>query len=427
MIMNPYQLPVANDGRSPISRAKMILAPIIREHMPDFDKALEGRIAEDPVARCRAHTMLRIAYAASHQAAEVVRHQLERNSLFSGSADTLLSSAFEATTAQSTLVANITSFITQLIHLSLDIYPRLLAPNFVSIQPFTQPSGYVFYRKSVAKEDGDGGADRDLADLDTFNKDFSKRTAEGQQVKAVGVVLTKELVEVQYHALMRQHSHEVDVAMRTQYGFDVGALGDFSVSQELAWEVDRQVMDDVVTFAATNPRGVATFDPSRAGTYDNLTPDQQNAYDRQFLSKFMTGLELEMVQDVYVRPGYTICGLNVAKIIARTPEFTAVDRKNNMFDQSTMKGSLINTGAMSDGRTIWLDPQMDPDEGVIGHVDQMDPFYAGYIMSPFGAASLITAAFMDPDVLMEKRSQAVAFAKKGVRAGQFRKFRISTS
>lgn len=418
MLLNPYELEVTREGNAPINAVRRFVEPFVSEHMEGFGKALEGRVAKDPIKRAKAHEYMRIALATAHQSKTVANWMENR-------ANPLAS--FEATTGQSTLNAQVTSFVTQMIHMSLDVYPRLIARRLVSVQPFTQPSGYVFFLKRVAKEDGPGGVDRDLNVKSTFDRNFSLRTTEGSQVAAVGVTLTKELVEVQWHALMRQHSHEVDTAMRTQYGLDIGMLGDMAAADELAWEVDRQVVVALVDFAATNTRGIAFHDDTLGGTYSSLTPSEQNAADKQFLGAFLSGIELDMAQDIYSRPNWILCGLNVAKLMAKTPEFTAVDRKTQYFDQSITKGSLIRTGETDTGMAVWFDPQMSASEAVIGFVDNMNPFFAGYIFSPFGAASIITAAFMDPDVLMEKRSQAVAFAQKGVNAQQFRVIRLGTN
>lgn len=416
---NPYLLPVPSAGTSPVCQARRMLEPFITEHMEGFGEALEGRAPKDPAKRVRAHQLLRVAGAAAVQARHVATELTGRNPV--------LGMSMEAALANSVVVANITSFITQAIHMSLDVYPRLIANRLVSVQPFTQPSGYVFFLKrrerNVATPSADG---RDMSDLTQFDKTYGDWTAEGQQIKAVGMELTKTLVECKYKALMHQESHQVDVALRTQYGLDAMSLGDIATADELAWEVDREVVDDVVVFAATNPRGTVYFDPTAGGSYTGYAPSEKQFYDQQFLSKTLTAVAIDMASDIFRTPNWYVCGANVAKLMARTPGVFAKQVSTDYFDQMKYNGSILAAGVTTDGITIWTDPQMDADTMICGHVDNMNPFYAGYAFCPFGTASILTAAFTDPDNLLTKKSRALAFAKVGIRSRQFRKIKLGS-
>lgn len=425
--MNPFQLEVPRQGRSDLVLARRVLEPLITQHMEGFGAALEGREAKDPAKRMWAHVLLRSAVGTMNQACEVARIYLTRqNGLAVGGMAG--SFATEAALSSSTLQANVTSFITQQVHRTLDVYPRLIAPRLCSVQPFTQPFGYVFYMHAVAKDNGSGGtgAGRNLATLSTFDKHFGDRAAEGDQVKAIGFRLDKELVEVSYMALLWQHSWELEVALRSQYGLDIMAIGDQSSAQELAWEVDRKIVDGLTTFALTNPQGTVYFDPLAGGAYAGYAPSEKQAYDRTFISKTLSAVEIDMSASIYVRPNWYLCGVNVAKLLARTPEGLATENGNPNFDQALFKGQVTMIGTMKTGELVLMDPQLDADTMIVGHVDNMDPFYAGYIFCPFGMASLLTAAFQDPDVLLTKKSRALAFAQKGVRNTQFRVIKLGT-
>lgn len=423
--INPYELQVPRDGHSPISQARRLLEPFCAEHIEGFGAALDGRVAKDQAKRTLSHQMLRIGMAAATQARQVAMEVWARsNPLMSGG-----TAGFEAALNTSTLNANITAFVTQWIHMSLDVYPRLLAPNFVSVQPFSQPSGFLFFMKSLAGNNSDSGTgqNRELSDLDTFDKEYGLLVTEGQQLRTVKQSLSKELVEVQYYGLMHQQSHQVDVALRSQYGLDLLSMGDQTTARELAWEVDRVVIDDLIAFALTNPLGVATFDPTRTGTYDGLSPSEQNAYDQTFISKTMTAVEVDSAANIYVAPNWYLGGSNMIKLLRRTPGAMSKDAGGNMLDQMPTRGSVLQAGTLMTGEKVWFDPQMNADLMIAGHTDNMDPFYAGYIFSPFGLASLLTAAFQDPDNLLTKKARALAFAKMGVNNKQYRAIRLGTS
>lgn len=422
--MNPYLMPVRKDGPDKISRQRRALEGVISEHMEGFGDALEGRSPKDAAKRVRAHTLLRVAVAA-HEQARSVAYQ------FAARQNPLMAfdqAATEATLASSTLVASITAFVTQMIHTSLEVYPRLLSPNLVSVQPLTQPSGYVFFLKYVARNNGVGGTGqgRSLADLTQFDKTYSNLVNEGDQVKAVGTTLDKTLVEASYKALMHQYSLQADVAMRSQYGYDLSAIGDQVTADELAWEVDRDVIDSLVAFATTNPAGTLYFDPTAAGGYNALSPSEKREYDKGFITKTISQAKTDMAASVYQMPNWMLCGSNVIAMMSRSPEAYAVVT-NQQGDQQIIRGSIIQTGMTPDGIKVWHDPQLDPDTAYLGFVEQGNPFYAGFIYAPFGLASTLTAAFQDPDTFLTKKSRALAYAKVGIRAKQFRRLKLGTT
>lgn len=428
MHVNPYTVPVptvAAGGRSEMSHWRDMLEPIMSEHFAGFGKALDGQVAMESAERMRAHQMMRVAMGSIKQGRVVVEHFKHQARM--------LGLPNEAAVGNSTLVSNVTSFITQMIHMSLEVWPRLISTRLVSVQPFTQPSGYVFFLEPRASQNGDGGtgADRNLADLNRFDKTYGDRGTisaplQGQQVRAVKWNLSKTLVECKFKALMHQFSWESDVALRSQYGMDLMDMGDGLTANELAWEVDREVVDDLLAFALTNTDGIKYFDPTAGGQYNTMAPSEQKAYKEKFLSECLTDVEIDFATSIYRRPNWILCGANVAKLLGSIEHFTAVDTRSANYDQSLAKGAIIQTGYMKFGPDIWLDPQLDADTAIVGYTDPGDPFYAGYIFCPFGLASKLTAAFEDPDTLLTKKSRGLSFAKVGVRNRQYRVIRLGT-
>ena len=379
--------------------------------MEGFGAAMESR-SEDPdklAARCRANTLLYLAEAAGYQSEMV----LQAAAPSMGMTAKQMKAAFEA--AGDGLVSQVTSFVTQMLHMSLEIWPRLVSQRLVSVQPLMQPNGYVFYMKHYDQ------TNRDLADLDTFSSTYTSDPGEGAQIKKVRSELTKQLVEVNYRKLMWQQSHEVAVAMFSQYKIRLEDVNDSLLSREMAWEVDRTVVDELVGSAGTSYH----FDPNAAGAYNGYTPSEKQAYDKNFLRITMAGAEAQMTADVYRLPNWAIAGTNVIKFLARLPEYNAT-RSDGMNNQQVYNGSLINTGKLNN-LEIWHDPQIDSDLMLIGYTEPNDPFYAGFIFAPFGLATVLTAAFTDPNNLLTRKARAIAFATKMIRPQQYARIYLSAS
>jgi len=378
-------------------------------------KILESR-SQDPDAirkRVRANQMLLLAEAAGVQTRYVMESLAPRWGMNTNDMRAAMKQAAqmqvrgEAAGAGANLVADITQFTTSVLHTSLEIFPRLLANQLVSIQPLTAPSGYVFFLRS---EDDSG---RNLSDLDLFDKDYSADPGEGEQIKRVKSTLDKELVEVSYRKLMWEASHEVQVALRSQYSMSIEQINDGIVAREMAWEVDRVIIDRLYEFGEHD----YYFDPTPTG-YDSWNETDKQAYDKNFLRKTMAEVETNMQKEIFVKPNWAIAGSEVIKFLKRLREFEAHKSGTSMGDMVLTNGSAHFAGTIQDIK-VWHDPQLDDCAMLVGHTEQMDPFYAGYIWSPFGLASILTAAWTDPDFLLTKKARALAFATYGVRRKQY--------
>lgn len=391
----------------------------VAEHMKDFNEVI-GSLSNDPDTerkRVKANQLLYICEACGIQAQMACMELAPRLGLTAqGMRQAMEAAANESVTAGTNVVSHITTFTTQSIHTALDLFPRLLSNGLCSVQPLTGPTGFAFAMKHF-DETG-----RDLSDLDTFDQDYTEDPGEGEQIKKVRTRLTKESVEIEYRKLMHEYSHEVNVALKSQYGMNIEAINDGVVNREMAWEVDRVVIDRIVDFAGPE----YFFDPTRENTYDSLGEVDQQAYDKNFVRKTLSEMETDMQATVYNQPNWALAGTDVIKFLKRLREYEAHRAGTNMGDVITTNGSVTLAGQMN-GMLIYHDPQLDRELMLTGFTNNMDPFYAGFIFLPFGLASILTAAWTDPDVLLTKKARAMAFATKGIRSGQFAKVWLHAS
>lgn len=403
----PYVTP-----RGKNDRLRKKWGAVVAEHFAagEFDKIMEGRSLpdEDMRKRIRANQMLALCDAVGLQTRFVMEAIAPNLSMTPDQVRQAMSNEAGAASAGTNVVSNITAFVTQMLHMSLDVFPRLLANELVSIQPLNQPSGYIFF---LTGHDETG---RNLSDLDLFNKNYTQDPGEGQQIKKVKTKLSKELVECEYRKLMWESSHEVMVALRTQHNLSIDAINDGLVAQEMAWEVDRVIIDRLYEFGKND----YYFDPSKAGTYEALAETEKKAWDERFLNRTLVNVETDMQASIFVKPNWALAGTEAIRFLKRLRKFEARKAGANMGDMIVSNGSVVFQGQIDDMK-IWHDPQLDPCSILMGHTQNMDPFYAGFIWSPFGLASIMTAAWTDPDFLLTKKARALAFATKGVRAEQY--------
>lgn len=405
-IANPFTMSRAGDD--PLVRR---WGPAIRQHVEGFEAAIASR-ASDPDSvrkRVRLNQMLMIAEGTAFQAQTAVRGVLARIGHTQASYEAWKKAAMAGeAAAHVNVLADITDFVTQNIHTALSIFPRMLATQLVSIQPLLQPMGYVF---AVTHTDE---ADRDLSDLDTFDPDFTEDPGEGESIEKIKTKVTKTLVEAEYRKLGWEESHEMNVALQTQYGMSSEALNDNMLGHELMWETDRAIIDRLTDFAGED----YYFDPDDGGNYAGKDDVNKAAYDNRFLRETWNQAETDMQDAIFQKPNWAIGGKDAIAFLGRLKVWEAYKQGKTMGDTVISTGRIALAGFVNN-MPVWHDPQLDNDLILMGYTDNMNPFYAGYIYCPFGAASILTASFTDPDNLLTRKGAAIAFATHGVKAAQY--------
>lgn len=399
---------------------------ILAQHMADLPAIFEAYAPDDKIVRKRiqAVQMMMVAEASSMQA----HHALMKlaNSHFGISQDRmskLMRASGEAVSTGTNVVADIVAFVTQTIHTTLEIWPRLLSSLLCSMQPLLQPSGYVFFYKHYDQ------TGRDLADLSQFQMGYTADPGEGEQIKKVRTKVTKELVEASYRKIMTEWSHETDVAMASTYKMSIENINDGIMAREMMWEIDRTVIDRLYDFAGL---GDYYFNPDytdQGTSVASLVPTEQTAWWEMFLRRTYNQVETDMQAAVYQKPNWAIAGNTMIAFLKRLGgkfESKPAAGARQFGDQVLTKGTLQVAGYINGDVTVWHDPQMDTKEMLVGYTDDMDPMYAGFIFSPFGAASVLTAAFTDPNFLLTRKARATAFATKGVRSKQYARIHLGS-
>lgn len=417
--MNPYAV-----AREVDDTLLARLGPIVSEHMKgvksfdEFKRLMTTNSVlsvEEIQQRVRGNAMLQLAEGTALQARIALEGFCKQRGI--------TKAKFEAAMANEDLasginqLSDVVTWTTQMLHLSLSIFPKLYAQQLCSVQPMNSPTANVFY---LTKRDDNGN---DLSDLDTFNANLSADPGEGQQIRKVKHKITSDSVSIEYHKLMRETSWESEVKMASQFNMSMGSMDDALLGQQMLWDIDRIVINRLLAFASAT----YTFDQTKGGTYNSLVPTEQEAWDRNFMRRTWNDAKTDFQALIYRAPNWCLAGTEVCKFLGRQKGLweTVKSGDPNFADTTIGNGEIAFAGRYDD-INVWHDPQMDHCTALVGHTDQMNPFYAGFIFSPFGLASLLTAAFRDPNNLLERRAQAMAFATKGVRSEQYIKIKLGS-
>lgn len=362
----------------------------------------------EQVKRVRYAQMFAIAEASAYQAKFVLEKLAEERGISRETFAKAMMSG-EALAGGVNSMSDIATFITQTIHMSLDIWPRLLANELVSMQPLTQAGGYVFFQRHYDQ------TGRELSDLELFDPDFTEDPGEGADITdKVRTHIDSQFVEAVYRKIMHEETWEAEVKARTQFNIDLESVNDSLMARQLMWTIDRTVINDLVASAWQD----YYFDPTAGGAYAGMDEINKHAYDENFIRLVYNRAETDMEATVFRKPTWAIAGSEAINFLKRLRKFETRKNGTSYGDLVLGNGSVTFAGQMDD-LNVWHDPQLDQCLMLIGTVEKMDPFYAGYIFAPFSAGGILTQAFRDPTNLKNRKSMAMAFAKVVIRRRQF--------
>lgn len=371
---------------------------------PEFIQAIEGRLGMKKLVN--QNQLLMMLEAVRHQCAVINQMQPKMQ---------MVSADGKAMEGATMVQADLTSFVTQQLHMVLNLWPRLLAPRICSVQPLMQPSAYVFWMKI---RDGSGSSaggptvGRDLSLLNGFDSTLADST-EGGAINNIHMSLESSLVEATWKKLKMALTIESEVKLRTQMGIEATAIMDPQLLIQLQWIIDRQVVTNMVALAGRD----YYFDPDAAGTYAAKADSEKTEYDRRFWTTVVTQAQTDISSVAYANPNWAVAGTDMIAFLKRMPQYTSshVNSGGNggSLDMQIDSGSIISSGKVGE-MDLWHDPQLDPKLLLMGHTDQGNPYNATAIFAPFGAATAATALFQDPANFVSTKARAAAYAWRGL-------------
>lgn len=183
------------------------------------------------------------------------------------------------------------------------------------------------------------------------------------------IILTSALVTADTYTLGTNWSIEAEADFRAVHGVEAQATLMSQVAEQLRYEIDRDVIADLLAIANSNGASAA-FD------WDYTPPVGVDYYRHQltFVNKLVeAGNYIFRVTRGKANGNFLVVGTNLATVIEALPQFVSADYGD--------AEGVVFIGQL-DRWKIYKDPYFDPDTGIMGHKGN-SWLKAGYAYCPY--------------------------------------------
>jgi hypothetical protein len=305
--------------------------------------------------------------------------------------------------------ANVNAFTTFAFPLIRRVFPRLIANDLVSVQPMNQPTGKVFYLDIDYASSGSPPVAPRVDLPANFNVGYAQ-APEATQVPQLGLQIESADVTAETKKLSAKWSMESEQDLFAYHGLNAENELMTATGDEIAREIDREIINDLFTFAGAGNTNWSSTVPI-TGPYSLIDP---KAYNRTIFDAIIDA-NANIHSKRYRNATWIVCGTRTARRLEKLDEF-------RLFPSADPVGTIVQGpnlfGTLSGRWSVYVDPWLDPT--LPGGAEQMLLGYkgnaamdTGYIFAPY-IPLLTTAPFTNPDTLTTVRAMMTRFAKKGL-------------
>lgn len=203
-------------------------------------------------------------------------------------------------------------------------------------------------------------------------------------------------------------SSEAADDLRALHGMDIETELVAGIASELATEIDREILDDLLQGALTGVPGL--FAPS----FDSFNrPAPAGVSDFEHIRGIIipiSNVSNKIHKNTLRAPAnWIVCSPEIASVLDSLPFFQAVDPA-----QYTYTGTIVKIGTLQTKWTVYKDPYFVKDRMLVGY--QGPSFLdTGYVWAPYIPLQ-VTPTFLDPADFTLRKGLRTRYGKKLVRA-----------
>lgn len=264
-------------------------------------------------------------------------------------------------------------------------FPKLIAPDLVSVQPMSQPTGKAFYLYhkyaealgTIATTDevsryfdfGDNSASPDFGTALWDDSDMAKYSGrkagsgtddtaneEGSTPRQLTMALNSRDLTAKSRKLLTEFSVELEQDLRAYFGLSAESELMNAVSGELAREIDRDIINDLHTSVTSdNTPGTMIVTWRANGGYTGTLPTEIKAAQEGVYDSLEDAAALIETR-AYVRPTWILTNVKGATMLRKLNSFEAVPGSDPSRMSANMGGRRIYGTLASGYWNIYVDP-----------------------------------------------------------------------
>jgi len=216
-----------------------------------------------------------------------------------------------------------------------------------------------------------------------------------ESLPSIDMQLTSSPVTARTRKLTTRWSLEAAQDLRNLHGLEAEVEQVAAISNELKFEIDREIIDDMVRIASNS---VASFDKT-PGAGISFTEHKLFFVDRLIQASNTIFQSTQRATGTWM-----ICGINVASLIESLPGFVPSPRPKGT-------RAVYKAGVLNGTWEIWKDPNFATNDYLMGY--QGDSMWeVGYIFAPYILA--FTTATIMLDDFIGRKGMASRYGKKTI-------------
>jgi hypothetical protein len=284
----------------------------------------------------------------------------------------------ESTTNASPGIATFLKFAFPLIR---RIWAKSIGKNLVSVQPMALPTAKVFTLDHIRNTGSTQLENRGVAGA----KDYALDPGElSTPVRELNIKITSDSVDASTKKIKAVHSIEVGQDIMAYHGINISSELLGIMAQEIALEIDQQIVYDLITFASA---GNANW----TSTPGSSLPTEIEAHKKTIKNAFISASNL-IFQNIYRDANFIVAGVSEIERLEQLGDHNYI--KNP--DQSTNSFGRVLAGRIFGQYDVYKDPWFPmSDQYLVGYKGS-SWLESGYVFAPYMPYMLLPE-FTNPD------------------------------
>lgn len=274
---------------------------------------------------------------------------------------------------ETTAIADIETFTTQMLPVIRKIWPRLFGNEIVSTQVAKGPSAKAF---TVDFKYGTTHSPYTTSSSIYPNEDldYSADPGEGQEPNELDSNITSETISMVAKKLKYQFNQEAAQDAASQYGIDLDPELLKMTGQQIEREINRLIITGVSSAATTNTNW-ASDQPASPNAWANADPKKY----AESLWDAVCDADQEIYERVYQRGNVILCGPTFGTRLRKMNAFRKIDRTPG--EDSGVTGPNL-FGTLNETYKIFEDAFYTTDKCIVVHKSD-NWMYTGYVYMPY--------------------------------------------
>lgn len=298
---------------------------------------------------------------------------------------------------EDTLSTSFSAFTTALLPAVRRIYSRMLALELVSVQPLSQPAGYIYYIDHVYGGHGAEAGKR----LDKYQYPDYADSHERDHIKDINFKLKSRLVQTGSKKLKAGWTLEAQQDLASQWKLDLWAELMPQLTDEIAREIDNKLITDLLAGA-----GAGNVDWNTTGYLtDDKSTLERKEYDKTIYNAIVDA-SMYIFKQKYVQPNWLLMDGDVFARIQKLENFNADPTITP--DQQAMIGWRYE-GVLANKYKVYVNPWFTPNKILLGFKGNDWKYACGYY-APYIPVFLSEEYIVDEDFSQRARGAMTRYA-----------------